>query len=391
MKKTVILGVTGCIAAYKSCEIVSRLIKLGYDVRVIMTENATEFVSPLTFETLSMNRVIVNTFDKDREFEMAHISYAKLASVFVVAPATANVIGKIASGIADDMLTTTLMATKVPVIICPAMNTGMYENQNFQDNLLKLRDEGYIIIDSIEGRLACGDVGKGKMADPADIVAVIDKLLTPNPDYRGKTVLVTAGATEEPIDAVRFISNRSSGKMGAAIASSVLERGGRVIFIYGNISVPVPKGAEAIKVKTTQEMFEAVKERMKLSDIIIKAAAPSDYKVLDTYKEKIKEENFSLNLVKNPDIAKYVGQNKGNKILVVFAAETSNLVVNASQKLSSKNADMIVANDITLEGSGFEVDTNIATIIKKSGVIVSLEKMDKKQLADIILDYILEI
>lgn len=391
MKKTVILGVTGCIAAYKSCEIVSRLIKLGYDVRVIMTENATEFVSPLTFETLSMNRVIVNTFDKDREFEIAHISYAKLASVFVVAPATANVIGKIASGIADDMLTTTLMATKVPVIVCPAMNTGMYENQNFQDNLLKLRDEDYIIIDSIEGRLACGDVGKGKMAEPADIVAVIDKLLTPNPDYRGKTVLVTAGATEEPIDAVRFISNRSSGKMGAAIASSVLERGGRVIFIYGNISVPVPKGAESINVKTTQEMFEAVKEKMELSDIIIKAAAPSDYKVIDTYKEKIKEEKFSLNLVKNPDIAKYVGQNKGNKLLVVFAAETSNLVINASQKLSSKNADMIVANDITLEGSGFDVDTNIATIIKKSGVIVSLEKMHKKQLADIILDYILEI
>lgn len=390
MKKTVILGVTGCIAAYKSCEIVSRFIKLGYDVRVIMTVNATEFVSKLSFETLSNNRVVVEAFDPNREFETEHISYAKLASAFVIAPATANVIGKIANGIADDMLTTTVMATKAPVFICPAMNTNMYNNPTVTKNIETLKEKGYIIIDSTEGRLACGDIGKGKMAEPIDIVEEVDKLLTPKPDFRGKTVLITAGATIEPIDAVRYITNHSSGKMGVALAEAVLDRGGNVILVAGNTSVPLPKGITVVKVKTTRDMLEAVTEKLNDSDIIIKCAAPADYRPKEVAAQKIKSEVLNLELVKNPDIAKAVGNVKGDKKLVIFAAETNDLIENASGKLMNKGADIVVANDVTKEGAGFGTDTNIATIIRKDGVIKPLEKMPKRELADVILDNILE-
>lgn len=391
MKKTVILGVTGCIAAYKSCEIVSRFIKLGYDVRVIMTINATEFVSKLSFETLSNNRVVVETFDPNREFETEHISYAKLASAFVIAPATANVIGKIANGIADDMLTTTVMATQAPVFICPAMNTNMYNNPTVTKNIETLKEKGYIIIDSTEGRLACGDIGKGKMAEPVDIVEMIDKLLTPKPDFRGKTVLITAGATIEPIDAVRYITNHSSGKMGVALAEAVLDRGGNVILVAGNTSVPLPKGVTVVKVKTTRDMLEAVTEKLNDSDVIIKCAAPADYRPKEVAAQKIKSEVLNLELVKNPDIAKAVGNVKGDKKLVIFAAETNDLIENASGKLMNKGADIVVANDVTKEGAGFGTDTNIATIIRKDGVIKPLEKMPKRELADVILDNILEL
>lgn len=391
MKKTVILGVTGCIAAYKSCEIVSRFIKFGYDVRVIMTVNATEFVSKLSFETLSNNRVVVETFDPNREFETEHISYAKLASAFVIAPATANVIGKIANGIADDMLTTTVMATQAPVFICPAMNTNMYNNPTVTKNIETLKEKGYIIIDSTEGRLACGDIGKGKMAEPVDIVEEVDKLLTPKPDFRGKTVLITAGATIEPIDAVRYITNHSSGKMGVALAEAVLDRGGNVILVAGNTSVPLPKGVTVVKVKTTRDMLEAVTEKLNDSDVIIKCAAPADYRPKEVAAQKIKSEVLNLELVKNPDIAKAVGNVKGDKKLVIFAAETNDLIENASGKLMNKGADIVVANDVTKEGAGFGTDTNIATIIRKDGVIKPLEKMPKRELADVILDNILEI
>ncbi len=391
MKKTIILGVTGCIAAYKACEIVSRFIKLGYDVRVIMTENATEFVAPLSFETLSLNRVVINTFDKNREFETEHISYAKLASAFLVAPATANVIGKIASGIADDMLTTTILATKAPIFICPAMNTNMYENPVVQQNIQALKDKGYNIIDPIEGRLACGDIGKGKMAEPIDIVSEIDRFLMPSSDLRGRNFLVTAGATEEKLDGVRFLTNKSSGKMGIAIAEAAQERGANVTLIAGRISIPVPVGIKTIRVQSTEEMFVKVKEEMGEADVIIKAAAPADYKPISISKEKIKDEKITLELIKNPDIAKYVGEHKDNRLLVVFAAETSNLVENASNKLKTKNADLIVANDVTMEGAGFDVDTNIATIIRRDGIIVSLEKMKKTELANIIIDNLLEL
>lgn len=391
MKKTIVLGITGCIAAYKSCEIVSRLVKLGYDVRVIMTKNATEFVSKLTFETLSGNRVVIETFDDEREFETEHISYAKLASAFVIAPATANIIGKIASGIADDMLTTTIMATKAPIIICPAMNTNMYLNDTFQSNISNLKSKGYTIIDATEGRLACGDVGKGKMAEPIDIVSKVDALLTPQPDFRGKTVLITAGATIEPIDAVRYITNYSSGKMGVSIAEAVLERGGKVIMIAGKVSVQIPSQVRLINVNTTIEMLEAVKDNINESDIIIKCAAPADYKPIKYSKEKIKSEKLTLELEKNPDIAKTIGEMKGNKKLVIFAAETSELLLNAKEKMIKKGANMVVANDVSKEGAGFGVDTNIVTIMREDGVTKSLDIMQKRELADIILDNILEL
>ncbi|MBR3685141.1 MAG: bifunctional phosphopantothenoylcysteine decarboxylase/phosphopantothenate--cysteine ligase CoaBC [Clostridia bacterium] len=391
MKKTIILGVSGGIAIYKSCEIVSRFVKLGYDVRVIMTKNATEFVTPLTFETLSNNKVVTTTFEKDREFEVEHISYAKLASAFIIAPATANVIAKLAEGICDDMLTTTVCATKAPVYICPAMNTNMYLNPVTQGNIQKLKDLGYIFIEPTEGRLACGDVGKGKMEEPINIVSIVDKALTPNPDYRDKTILVTAGATEEPIDGVRFITNRSSGKMGMAIAEAVIDRGGKVIVVKGKATATAPKGAEVIEALTTQAMRDAVIDKLPEVDAVIMAAAPSDYKVKNYSPSKIKSETLTLELVKNPDIAKEVGSLKGDKKLVVFAAETDDLLQNAIKKLHSKNGDLMVANDVTMEGAGFNVDTNIATLITSSGAMTCLEKMSKTELAHIILDTLLEV
>ena len=391
MKKTIILGVSGGIAIYKSCEIVSRLVKMNYDVRVIMTKNATEFVTPLTFETLSNNKVVTTTFEKDREFEVEHISYAKLASAFIIAPATANVIAKLAEGICDDMLTTTVAATKAPVYICPAMNTNMYLNPITQGNIQKLKDLGYIFIEPTEGRLACGDVGKGKMEEPINIVSIVDKALTPNPDYRDKTIMITAGATEEPIDGVRFITNRSSGKMGMALASAVLERGGKALVIRGKATAPVPKGAEVIDVSTTEEMRAKVMENLGRVDAVIMSAAPSDYKVKNYSPSKIKSESLTLELVKNPDIAKEVGAVKGNKKLVVFAAETDDLLQNAVKKLHSKNGDLMVANDVTQEGAGFNVDTNIATLITPNGAMTCLEMMPKAELAHIILDTLLEV
>ncbi len=391
MKKTVILGVSGGIAIYKSCEIVSRFVKLGYDVRVIMTRNATEFVTPLTFETLSNNKVVTTTFEKDREFEVEHISYAKLANAFIIAPATANIIAKIAEGICDDMLTTTVAATKAPVYICPAMNTNMYLNPITQANIEKLKKLGYSFIEPTEGRLACGDVGKGKMEEPINIVEIVDKALVPNPDYRGKRILVTAGATEEPIDGVRFITNRSSGKMGMAIAEAVIDRGGEVVVVKGKATAPVPKGATVLEVSTTLEMRDKVMENLPNVDAVIMAAAPADYRVKNYSPSKIKSESLSLELVKNPDIAKEVGEKKGAKKLVVFAAETDDLLKNAMEKLRKKNGDLMVANDVTLEGAGFNVDTNIATLIDCNGAMTCLEKMPKTELAHVILDALLEV
>jgi phosphopantothenoylcysteine decarboxylase/phosphopantothenate--cysteine ligase, prokaryotic len=385
-KKTIILGVTGGIAAFKACEIVSRLKKLGYAVRVVMTKNATEFVAPLTFETLSGAPVSVGVFDKGREFDMEHISYSKLASAYVIAPCTANVIGKLAAGIADDLLTTTVMAAVSPVVICPAMNTNMYLSAANQENIKKLKERGFLFVDPAEGLLACGDVGVGRLAEPSEIVAFVDKILNPARDLDGKTVLVTAGGTEEPVDPVRFIGNRSSGRMGAALAEAAIDRGARVVLIAGRVSVELPEAAEIIRVKTTAEMFDAVIENVPRSDMIVKAAAPADYKVKNYSKEKIKAGNMTLELVKNPDIAKEVGRIKGNRTLVIFAAESGDLIKNAAEKLAEKNADMIVANDVTAEGAGFETDTNIATIIKKGGEPINLPKMSKRELADKILD-----
>ncbi|MDR0697564.1 MAG: bifunctional phosphopantothenoylcysteine decarboxylase/phosphopantothenate--cysteine ligase CoaBC [Christensenellaceae bacterium] len=388
-RKTIILGITGGIAVYKACELVSRFVKADYDVRVIATKNALEFVTPLTFETLSKNRLTVDVFDKDREYDVEHISYAKLASAFIVAPATANFIAKFANGIADDMLTTTIMATHAPIIIAPAMNSNMYLNDSTKANISILKQRGVNFVGPVEGRLACGDVGIGKMSEPSEIFEYVDDMLTPSRDYRGLTAIVTAGATREPIDAVRYISNRSSGKMGVAIAEAIQDRGGKVIFIKGNMTTESPKTYKTIGVQTTEEMLNAVLDNLDEADIIIKAAAPSDYKVENYQDKKIKANTLTLNLVKNPDIAKRVGQLKGNKTLVVFAAETDDVLENAFSKLESKNADIVVANDVTLDGAGFDSDTNIATIITKDGVVNLLECMPKRELADEILNYIL--
>ena len=388
--KTIVLGITGCIAAYKSCEIVSRLKKEGANVKVIMTQHAMEFVQPLSFETLSGNRVITDLFDRDFEFDVKHVSLAKEADLFVIAPATANVIGKLANGLADDMLTTTYLACKAPKIVCPAMNTNMYENEQLEENLQKLKKKGVHIIEPIEGRLACGDVGKGKMAEPVDILEEIVDLLMPKTDFERKKVLVTAGSTEENVDGVRFISNHSSGKMGIALASAAADRGADVSLIYGRIKVSIPDNiVSETKVKTTEDMYDAVMEQYKDADIIIMAAAPADYRMKRTFANKVKSKELVLELEKTPDISKALGEVKGDKKLVIFSAETENLIENATGKLKKKNADLVVANDVTKEGAGFGVDTNIATIMAKDGRRWDYELMLKRDLADKILDIVL--
>jgi len=385
--KTIVLGVSGCIAAFKACEIISLLRKLNYRVKVIMTESAQEFITPLTLETLSANRVVTNMFDKDRGHDVEHISYAKEATAFLIAPATANVIAKLSGGIADDMLTSTILATHAPVIICPAMNTAMYENETTKKNIQILKNKGYIFIDPAEGMLACGDEGKGRLAEPKDIVNFLDNLLTPIQDLRGKTVLITAGATIEPIDAVRYLTNRSSGKMGFALAEAVMERGGSVILVKGNTTATVPKGAEIVNVETTLDMYDAVLKNLPRADIIIKAGAPCDYTVNNKAENKIKSRKVTLELSKTKDIASAVGEIKGNKKLIIFSAETENLILNAQTKLALKNADIVVANDVTLEGAGFNTDTNIASIICASGAITQTDLISKYELAHLILDF----
>lgn len=385
----VLLGVSGGIACYKACEVVSRLKKLNAGVDVVMTKHATEFVAPLTFETLSNRPVVSDMFSREREWEVEHIALAKKADLCIIAPATANIISKLAEGIADDMLTTTYLALKCPVIIAPAMNTNMYENPVIKANLEKLRKSGVIVVDSAEGRLACGDVGKGKMAEPLDIVAKAVEVLCPKRDYAGKRVLVTAGATRENIDGVRFITNRSSGKMGIEIAKAAVKRGAEVVLVKGLVQVGVPSYiSKVVAVESTEQMYEAVMANYKDCDVIIKAAAPSDYRPKKKITDKLKGEEITLELVKNPDIAKAVGKEKGERKLVVFCAETRELMESAMKKLADKNADMVVANDVTMQGAGFDSDTNIVTIAKKDGFLKSYPVMPKSQVADIILDEI---
>lgn len=384
--KNVVLGVSGGIAAYKSCEIVSRFVKLGANVDVIMTEHAEEFVTPLTFETLSNNRVVRGMFEERTEHDVRHVSLAKKADALIVAPATANVIAKFAQGIADDMLSTTWLACKGLKVVAPAMNTAMYEDEATVSNLQILRSRGVVVIEPATGRLACGDTGKGKMAEPADIVGEVQSLLQPVRDFDGKTVLVTSGATEEYIDGVRVITNHSSGKMGCAIARAAAERGAKVVLVHGNMSVPVPENvAKSVAVKSTEEMMKAVLAEVSASDVVIMAAAPADYKVKNTFTQKIKSETLTLEFVKNPDIAAEVGKIKGDRILVIFSAETENLLKNAKGKLAKKNADLAVANDVTREDAGFFVDTNEATIIDRDGNAQEYGVMPKTELADIIL------
>lgn len=389
--KNVVLGVSGGIAAYKSCEVVSSLRKLGAAVDVVLTKNAEEFVTPLTFETLSGNAVVRGMFDERKEFDVRHVSLAKKADVLLVAPATADVIAKFARGIADDMLSTVWLATKSVRMIAPAMNTAMYEDAATQENLATLRSRGVLIVEPNVGKLACGDVGKGRMAEPAEIVSAVLDVLQPKRDYAGRRLLVTAGATEENIDGVRVITNHSSGKMGFAIAEAAAERGAEVIIVAGRTDVPAPgNAAEVIRVKSTQDMFDAATRIFPSCDAAVMAAAPADYRLKQQYAEKIKSPTLTLEFVKNPDIAAALGAAKGERKLVIFSAETENLLKNARGKLASKNADLAVANDVTVEGAGFYTDTNIASIITADGSVTEYPLMSKRALADIILDRLSE-
>lgn len=386
--KTIVFGVTGGIAAYKSCEAVSRLKKLGATVCVIMTKNATEFVAPMTFETLSNQPCVVDTFARPERWEVEHVSLAKRADLFVIAPATANIMAKLAHGIADDMLSTTCLATRAPMLIAPAMNTGMWENVATQENLKILQARGMHFVGPEGGYLACGDVGAGRMSEPAQIVERCVQLLTAKRDMQGLRVLVTAGPTCENIDPVRFITNRSSGKMGYALAEAALRRGAQVTLVTGPVSLTPPQGAQVEPVRTTEDLLERMLALAPEQDIVIQAAAPADYRAQQIAPQKLKKQGdgvLTLTFVPTPDVAKAVGEGKHDgQILVGFAAETETAVENARKKLDSKHLDMIVANDVTQPGAGFDVDTNIATIITHQQA-ESLPIMTKKALADEIL------
>ncbi|WP_099188030.1 bifunctional phosphopantothenoylcysteine decarboxylase/phosphopantothenate--cysteine ligase CoaBC [Tepidibacter mesophilus] len=387
--KNIVIGVSGGIAAYKACDIVSRLKKLNANVKVIMTKSAAEFVTPLTFQSLSQNFVVVDMFDELKTWDVEHISLAQWADLFLIAPATANVIGKISNGIADDMLSTTVMATRAEVLIAPAMNTNMYENKIVQHNISKLQEVGYKFVEPESGRLACGDIGKGKLASPETIVNQICNLLTLEQDLKDKNILITAGPTIENIDPVRYITNRSSGKMGYSIAQKAIERGANVTLISGKTDLDIPKGtSKFIHIESAKQMYEAVIDNLEGNDIIIKSAAVADYKPKNISDKKIKksDDDLILELDRNKDILKEIGKIKKDKILVGFAAETNDLIQNAKKKIEKKNLDFIVANDLTQKGAGFGVDTNIVKIIDKNGNIQEYPKMKKYEISNIILD-----
>jgi phosphopantothenoylcysteine decarboxylase/phosphopantothenate--cysteine ligase len=389
--KRIVLGVTGGIAAYKAAELVRELVRAEAEVYVVMTKGAQAFVTPLTFQTLSGNKVTTELFSLIEESEIGHISLADRADVLVIAPATANIIGKIASGIADDMLTTIVMATQAPVLLAPAMNVHMWENTVCQENIRKLRSRGYHFIDPEAGELACGYEGKGRLAEVPAIVEKIRTLLSPQ-DFKGKTVLITAGPTEEPIDPVRFISNRSSGKMGFSLARAARRRGAQVLLISGPTALPFPPDVKGIPVRTAAEMRQAVLANLKKSSVLIMASAVSDYRPKETSAQKMKKSsgNLVLPLELNPDILSEAGKRKGKRFTVGFAAETENLLQNAQRKLAEKKLDLIVANDVSLPGAGFQVDTNIVKLIFLDGRIEELPLMNKEDLADRLLDRILQ-
>ena len=392
--KTVVIGVSGGIAVYKTLDVVSRLRKLGVNVNVIMTKSATEFVTPLSFQSLSQNYVVCDMFEDPKTWDVEHISLAKRADVFLIAPATANVIGKIANGIADDMITTTVMATKAKVLIAPAMNTNMYENPILQRNINTLKELGYNFVEPESGRLACGDTGKGKLASPETIVDEVVKLLSKGQDLKGKSIIVTAGPTVESIDPMRYITNRSTGKMGYSIAKEAIERGADVTLITGPTNLTPPQNLKKlVKIESAKDMYEAVLENLDENDVVIKSAAVADYKPKNYSNKKIKksDDDLVIELDRNKDIAQEIGKIKNNKILVGFAAETNDLIENASLKIKKKNIDFIVANDLTKEGAGFGVDTNIVKIIDKEGNITEYPKMKKEEVANIILDKIKEL
>ena len=389
-KKCVVVGVSGGVAVYKALDVISRLRKKDVEVHVIMTKSATEFVTPLSFQSLSQNMVITDMFAEPKAWEIQHISLAKKADLMLIVPATANIIGKVANGIADDMLSTTIMATKAPVVFCPAMNTNMYENPIVQRNISLLKELGYEFIEPASGRLACGDEGKGKLQDTEIIAEETLRRLHSTKDLLGKKVVVTAGPTMVPIDPVRILTNRSSGKMGYSIAEEARDRGAEVVLISGPTSLRKPNGIKVIDIKTNEDMFNAIKNEFKDADIVIKSAAVADYKAKNYSNEKIKKTGDDLNLIfeRDRDILKTLGDMKENQIIVGFAAESSNLKENAKGKLDRKNLYYIVANDISKSETGFASDENKVTIISKSGEEVSLEKMSKREVAKNIFDII---
>jgi phosphopantothenoylcysteine decarboxylase/phosphopantothenate--cysteine ligase len=386
--KKIILGITGGIAAYKSAELCRRLKKSGAEVQVIMTQSGIKFITPLTMECLSEKEVITEMFPERRMVGTRHISLAKWADLILVTPATYNLIGKIASGIADDILTTVISSTEAPVVFAPAMNVNMYENPICQQNMEKLRKLGYKFIEPGVGDLACGDVGKGRMAEPEEILTEVIKFLSEKKDLTDKSILVTASRTEEPIDAVRFLSNRSTGKMGYAVAEESFSRGAKVTLISGPSELNPSPGINLIKVRTADEMYKAVKKHYTKSDVLIMTAAVSDFAPVKFFSGKIKkqETELDLKLKPTPDILKEVGKNKGKKVLVGFALETEDEIENAKSKLKEKHLDLIMVNNPNLQGAGFEVDTNIATLIDKKGKVEKFPVISKKELAEKIID-----
>lgn len=391
--KTVVLGVTGGIAAYKTASLASMLVKNGYDVQVIMTQNATNFINPIVFETLTGHKCLIDTFDRNFEFSVEHVALAKLADVVMIAPATANVIGKLAHGIADDMLTTTVMACReTKKIIAPAMNTEMYLNPVVQDNLRILEGYGYQIIKPAEGYLACGDTGAGKMPEPDVLFEYIYHAIAFEKDMAGKKVLVTAGPTRESIDPVRFISNHSSGKMGYAIAKVCAARGAEVTLVTGPTEIAKPLFAKVIPVTTAKEMFDVVKEEAVQADIVCKAAAVADYRPVHVAEEKVKKsgEEMTLQMEKTDDILKYLGEHKRpGQFLCGFSMETENMVSNSRKKLEKKNLDMVAANNLKDAGAGFKGDTNLVTLITRDEEI-QLPLLSKEETANRILDKVLQ-
>lgn len=389
--KTVVLGVSGSIAAYKSAMLASLLVKNHADVHVIMTKNAENFINPITFETLTSHKCLVDTFDRNFEFNVEHVSLAKAADIFVVAPADANVIAKFVHGIADDMLSTTFLACKSPKLLAPAMNTQMYENPVTQDNLALCGKYGYKIIEPATGHLACGDSGKGKMAEPAEILKHIIFEIGQKKDLSGRKIVVTAGPTQEALDPVRFITNHSSGKMGYAIAERAANRGADVVLVSGPVNLETPLFVKKIGVVSAKDMFEAVKSEYESADIVIKAAAVADYRPKNVSSEKIKkfDGDSAIPLERTDDILKYLGEHKKNQFLCGFSMETQNMVENSKAKLEKKNLDMVVANNLKVKGAGFGGDTNIVTLIKRDSV-KELPVMTKNQVADVILDEILK-
>ena len=387
--KNVVLGVTGGIAAYKACELTSRLRKAGAQVYVIMTKHACEFVAPLTFETLSNHPTVTDTFARPDTWEVEHIALAKRADVFVIAPATANILAKMAHGIADDMLSTTVLATKAPVLVAPAMNTGMWENAATRENVEILRRRGIRFIGPEGGFLACGDTGAGRMSEPKEIFEAIEAILNPKRDMEGLHVLVTAGPTQERIDPVRYITNRSSGKMGYAIADAAAKRGAKVTLVTGPVNLNMPEGVEAVRILSTQDLYDAMTARCPEMDIVIQAAAPADFTPSVVADQKIKKQgdgDLTLTLRQTPDVAAQVGRLKHEgQVLVGFAAETNDVLENAQGKLQKKNLDMIVANDVTAPGAGFDVDTNIVTFVTRKKQ-ETLPCLPKTQVAEELLD-----